>query len=112
MGGHESELPIEPVCIEPRLVGCQLYQHAAAAAREPGNERELHGRYQLPTRLRDHEKVRGVGVDGTEGPLIGGQILSRVHAIPGDAELIGGKQIDDGGNIADLGLAQHHGRGT
>ena len=83
-----------------------------AAAREPGNERELHGRYQLPTRLRDHEKVRGVGVDGTEGPLIGGQILSRVHAIPGDAELISGKQIDDGGNIADLGLAQHHGRGT
>ena len=66
----------------------------------------------MPSWEATNPSCHGVGVDGAEGPLIGGQILSRVHAIPGDAELIGAKQIDDGGNIADLGLAQHQGRGT
>jgi hypothetical protein len=83
-----------------------------AAARQPGDERQLQGGDQLRSVLsdRDHQELSGIGVDGAERPLVRGQIPSRVHAVPGRPELVGGEQVHDGRNIAGVRPAQNHGR--
>ena len=72
------------------------------------DERELHSAYQLRPGLRDHQDVSRIRVDRAERRLVGGQILGRVHPIPGGAELISGEQAHDGGDIAGLRPAQNH----
>jgi hypothetical protein len=71
-----------------------------AAARQPWDERELQGASQLPPRLRDQQHVSRICVNRAERRLVGGQVLGRVHPVPGGAELIGGEQAHDGGDIA------------
>jgi hypothetical protein len=82
-----------------------------AAAGQPGDERELHGGDWVPAGQGDYQEVSGIGVDGVERPLADGQILGRVHAVAGGAELVG-EQVHDAGNVAGLGPAQNHGRGA
>jgi hypothetical protein len=72
------------------------------------DERELQGAHRLLPRLRDHQDMSRIRVDRAERYLVGGQILGRIHAIPGGTELISGEQGHDGGDIAGFRPAQNH----
>jgi len=70
------------------------------AAGQAGQEGQLHGGHDVRARLRHHQQVRRIAVDGLEGRLVGGSVLRRPHSVPAGAKLVGGHQLNNRRNVA------------
>ncbi len=79
-----------------------------AAPSEPGQEAQLHGGQDLRAVGCDEQQVRWVGVDGVERMQVGLQVLVGGDAVAGCAELVGGQQAHDRGDILRSCSSQRH----
>jgi hypothetical protein len=68
----------------------------STASRQSRDERHLQSPDDSPSRVgHSHQQLRRVGVDDSEGPLVGRQIA----AVARGSDLIGGDQIDDRSDV-------------
>ena len=83
-----------------------------AAAGQARQERQLERGDDLRVHLRHHEQVGAVAVDGVKRLLISRQVLRRAHPVPGCAELVGGEQVHDRGQVPRYGPPHDGHRGA
>jgi hypothetical protein len=76
-----------------------------AAPSQTGQEAHLHGGQDLRAADCDEQQVRRVSVDGVERAQARLQILLAADTVAGRAELVGGQQVHDRGDIPPQRLA-------
>jgi len=73
---------------------------------EPGKKTQLHGGQDLRAIDGDQQKVRRIGVDGSEGAQVQIEVRSGADAVTSAAQLIIGQQLNKRGDILYDGFTQ------